>query len=368
MRPFQPLSAVDQLTKHLRQQILMGELSGNMPGTSTLAKALGCSSRTVIASIEQLEREGFLLKQGVGRKSLIQLPDSAEEQKSLRIAILLLIPEDIGLSYMGALEDELEKQGHMVNFVGKSLSEMKHDLSKIKRLVANTEADAWIIEGGTGEVIQWFASQHRPAFALFGRQSDANIAGIGPDKHESTRDIAHYLLQLGHSRICYFLRPQLRPLTPRSPGFAFMEVLEKAGVTTGTYNLPEWDGSIADLHQQLDSLFQITPPTALVIDEPPIFLSALHYLARKGIHAPEHVSLVCTDRDPYFKLLNPSIAHIDWDSRPWVRRMVQWVSHIAEGKVDKRQSRTKTNFIQGGSIGPPKQASSLPNFKTNKSP
>ncbi len=365
MRPFQPLSAVDQLTKHLRQQILMGELSGNMPGTNALAKALECSPRTVIASIEQLEREGFLLKQGVGRKSLIQLPDSAEEQKSLRIAILLLIPEDIGLSYMGALEDELEKQGHSVNFIGKSLSEMKHDLSKIKRLVATTEADAWIIEGGTGEVIQWFASQHRPAFALFGHQSDFDIAGIGPDKHESMRHMARHLLKIGHTRISCFVRSQWLPLPPTSPIRPFMDELEAAGVVTGTYNLPEWDGSIEGLHQQLDSLFQITPPTALVIDEPPIFLSALHHLARKGVLAPEHVSLICTDRDPYFKLLRPSIAHIDWDSRPWVRRMVQWVRNIAEGKVDKRQSRTNTNFVQGGSIGPPKQASSLPNLKTN---
>jgi DNA-binding LacI/PurR family transcriptional regulator len=76
-----------------------------------------------------------------------------------------------------------------------------------------------------------------------------------------------------------------------------------------------------------------------------------HHLARRGVLAPEHVSLACTDGDPYFEMQRPTIAHIRWDSRPWVRRVVQWADGVSQGKIDRRQSLTKAEFVEGGSVG-----------------
>ncbi len=66
---------------------------------------------------------------------------------------------------------------------------------------------------------------------------------------------------------------------------------------------------------------------------------------------PEDVSLVCTDPDPGFAWCLPSVAHIRWDYRPVVRRVVRWVNNVALGKDDRRQSRTKAEFVEGGMVG-----------------
>jgi DNA-binding LacI/PurR family transcriptional regulator len=89
----------------------------------------------------------------------------------------------------------------------------------------------------------------------------------------------------------------------------------------------------------------------MIVDEPPIFFSVQHHLARRGILAPEQVSLVCTDGDPYFEMQRPSIAHIRWDSRSWVRRVIGWANGIANGRTDRRQTLTNAEFVDGGSVG-----------------
>jgi DNA-binding LacI/PurR family transcriptional regulator len=67
---------------------------------------------------------------------------------------------------------------------------------------------------------------------------------------------------------------------------------------------------------------------------------------------PKDVSLVCTDHDPDAAWCEPSVAHIRWDYRPVVRRVVRWAANISHGKQDLRQTLTKAEFVDGGTIGP----------------
>ena len=74
-------------------------------------------------------------------------------------------------------------------------------------------------------------------------------------------------------------------------------------------------------------------------------------LAERGLRVPHDVSLICTDPDRSFIWSNPSVAHIHWDHRPVVRRIVQWVNNVALGKNDRRKSSTKAKVVEGGTVG-----------------
>jgi hypothetical protein len=74
-----------------------------------------------------------------------------------------------------------------------------------------------------------------------------------------------------------------------------------------------------------------------------LFHAAKDHLARHGILAPAQVSLICTEPDPTFAWCRPTIAHLNWDSRPVVR----WVDNVAKDKDDRRQTLTKIEFIEG---------------------
>lgn len=343
------LSAAEQVADHLKEELSKGVWTVKMPGGAALSRELGVGRMTVDAALELLEKEGLLIPQGAGRSRLIS--QSAKVAGSLRVGILPFLTDDFRLDYVMEIQRLLQAEGNTVIFSGKSIDEMGSSVTKVAKLVKEVNADAWIVVAGPKDVLSWFVESSIPAFALFGRRRGLPIASIGPDKENAYRLMVRHLVGLGHRRICMLDRPLRRLPSLGAPELAFLDELEILGVKTSSYNLPDWDGKVDSLGGLLASLWRYTPPSVLIVGEPPLFFSAQLHLARLGILAPKHVSLVCADGDPYFEMLRPSIAHIRWDSRPWVRRVVRWVNSVAHGKFGVQQSLTNAEFITGGSIG-----------------
>ena len=354
MKPFQPLSAIEQLANHLREEIHQGRLHDEMPGINQLASDLGCSPRTVIGAVKQLQHDGLITKQGSGRASKITLGE--HDKPALRIEMILYDREENEYDdispFILQIKRHAENAGHAFSFGSKTLRQLGMDVKRIARYMKGADVDAWIISAGSREVLEWLADGETPAFALFGRRRGLPIAGVGPDKEGGIRDATQRLIELGHQRIVMLTRPSRRLPSPGLPELAFLQALEDAGIMTGGYNLPDWDGTMEGLPKTLTETFRLTPPTAVIVDEPQIFISAQHELARRGILAPEHVSLICTDQDAYFNYFSPSIAHVRYPTEPWARRITQWANHIAAGEEDRRQSLTKATFVEGGTMGP----------------
>ncbi len=200
MEFFKPLSVAEQLVVHLREAISKGELSGHMPGIRCLANSLGVSSNTVTAAVEQLEREGFLQPQGHGRRSLIVLPDNFV-RPAFRVTLLPYERVDIQLDFVVEIQQRLREAGHDVHVAEKSLMDMRLNVSQIARLANKTKTDAWVIFSAPQDILEWFATQSTPSFALFGRFRRLEIAGIGLDKSPAFRSAIRRLVELGHRRI-----------------------------------------------------------------------------------------------------------------------------------------------------------------------
>ncbi len=351
MRAFSSRSTVEQFAAHLREAILRGDLRGKMPGVRRLADMQGVGSNTVIAAIERLEREGYLLPQGPGKRSKIVLPDNVTPQ-GLRVAIMLYEPSDAARGYMVELRHALSQAGHPAHFCAKSLVDVRMDLQRLKRVVAQEQADAWVIFAGSREILEWFAAQPVPVFACGGRRRQVKIAGAGPDKLIAQKTLIDKLVALGHRRIVMLAREERRKPEPALFEQTFLDRLKAHGISTGSYNLPDWKATPAGLGECLDQCFRVTPPTALFIDEMSVFVGAQHYLAQRGILAPQHVSLVCGDPDPAFDWCRPTVAHIDWDPGVLIRRILAWAHQVALGKHRRRQYSIKTTFVNGGTVGP----------------
>lgn len=351
MKPFHPLSAVEQLAEHLKGEIISGTLSHTLPGVHKLAKELGVSPKTVVAAVSELEHEGFLKSQGARKKSLIVRP--CEKSKTApRISILLYDLVDHATPYLIELQRQLEAAGHNANFASKTMLDLERDVQRIAEFVAQNKADAWIVLAGPLDVLEWFASQPFPVFACFGRRQGVPIAGGGPDKQSAVRKGVQRLFELGHRRIVMFAREERRKPNPGLIEQAFLNEIACHGIKVGIYNLPDWEETPEGFIRCLDSLFQFTPPTALLLDEASFLIIAQQHLARRGLFAPQDVSMICCDPDPTFSWFLPRVAHIQWEPQPIIRRIVRWVGNIESGKPDKRQTPTKAKFIEGGTIGP----------------
>ena len=322
-----------------------------MPGVPTLAAELGVDHKAVASAIRLLEQDGLLIGQGTGRPRRIALPEGTAAARPLRVAILDYDPLRQTEGYMTELRHFLEKAGHTAFFTPKSLTELGMKVTRIRRLVDTVEADAWVVSSGSREVLEWFSARPEPVFAQFGRRSGLPIAATGPDKPSAYAAATRRLVELGHRRIVLLCHEERRVPQPGATERAFLAELKAHGIPTGEFNLPNWEDTKEGFQVLLERLFQVTPPTALLVDEASLFIAAQQFLAKRGLQVAEDVSLVCTDPNPDFIWCEPSIAHIRWEVRPVIDRIVRWAANVSRGKDDRRQSLTKAEFVDGGTVG-----------------
>lgn len=352
MQELKILSMPEQIAAYLRGGIASGRWRGTMPGRAELAKQLGVGVTSMEEALRQLEQEGLLASQGAGRMRSILNSQGDAARRRLRIAVLTYEGSALGRNYLTELIHLLRGAGHDAFFTRTSLMELGMDGKRVARLVKETEADAWIMCSATREITEWFASQPVPAFSLFGRRRGVSIASVGPEKSSAYAAAARRLIELGHQRIVLLVRPDRRLPVPGTPERAFLAELAAHGISPGPYHLPDWEGGIDGFHARLGRLFQLTPPTALIVDEVMLFVATQQFLARKRLLVPEDVSLAIMEADPVFEWCRPTVAQVRWDRLAVLRRVVGWANNIARGKKDLRETLTRAEFIDGGTIGP----------------
>lgn len=357
MHPIRILSVTEQVAAHLRQGVNDGRWSGRLPGVLRLATECDVSTGVVRAALRQLEAEGLLSGHGLGRSRSIATAGAARAVATpLRVAILRhdarLADNPQTSMVLTEIVHSLETAGHKVSFCKKSQIELKHNVRHLTRHLAETPADAWVVESGSRPLLEWCASQSTPCLALYGRSGDLPLARTGPDVVPAYQAATRHLLALGHRRMVFIVSAAHRKPSPGKIARAFLEDLNAHGVPTGDYNLPDWEETPEGFSRLLEKLFKSTPPTALIIDEIPHFFAAVAFCARHGIRVPGQVSLVSTDCDAMLDWCHPGFAHMRWDNAPIVRRVVRWAAAVRKGKPDRKTINFPAEFVPGGSIGP----------------
>lgn len=322
-----------------------------MPGIKQLTLELGANHKTIEGAVSILEKEGILVGRGPRRRKKIEMPRKAFKQ-SLKIGILLFEHDDRKLGYMSEILFGLNEAGFTPFILSASLSELGMDVKRVASLVGETNADAWLVLAGSEEVLSWFADQKLPTFALFGRWANLSIAGAGPSKAAAYRQATRKLLACGHQRIVLLARSQRKLPQPGLPEQAYLKALEEGGIQVSDYHFPFWKNSKENFYKCLDSLFKVTPPTALIVQEFNLFGAVEQFLGTHGVRVPDDLSLICADSDVLFYWRNPSIASFRFDSKSWVRHALRWALKISTGEEYLRQIRSKAEYIDGGTVGP----------------
>ncbi|MGA0900779.1 MAG: substrate-binding domain-containing protein [Luteolibacter sp.] len=345
------LSASQQVANHLRGEIARGRWTEVMPGCNHLLRELGVGRNTIDAALLILEEEGLLAPQGIGRRRRI-IGTRNPDLKALTIQLLLYEKGEATRPFLLDLVHALRELGITTEFTGKTLDDLKMDRKKVIRFVEKTEADIWLVQGASREILEWFATQPVPAFAIMGRLASVDIAGVGTLKSPAVDQAVKRLVELGHRRVVMMTRPERRRPQPGLFERQFLESLEASGLRVGPYNLPDWDNDPQSFRRCLESLFAHTPPTALFFSEAQLHISALHFFSGRGLRVPRDVSMICHDSDSAFDWQMPVVSHLRWDSKMLARHVLRWVRQVARGKANRRQKLIKAEFVEGETIAP----------------
>ncbi len=341
---------VEQVVEALREDLEAGRWTGTMPGRDRLARELGVNGRTVDRALSQLETEGMLESQGEGRARKITL--KARRTTVLEVKFVLYERSDRFADYVLELQRRLESAGHRLTFGSKSLIELKQDPVRVARMVEAEPAPAWILQAAARPVLKRFSQSPVPFFACFGSMEALPIAGAGPRYLPPLREALEILIDRGHRKIVMLAREERRTGELGVFEQGFLDELEGRGISTGPYNLPEWEESPEGLRECLDRLFAVSPPTAVFIEDRLLCLAVKNYLAAQRGAKLRQVVLICTDYGPSLDWCDPPIPHFKWDKQAVVRRMLRWVDNVARGKKDLLQQLTPAKLVGGDCIMP----------------
>ena len=355
MEPLRRSYLVEQTAGHLRERLRDTPAGTKIQGVIRLAAQLGVSKTTVRSALRMLEADGLLSLSDDGFSRIVNehaIPNS----RVFRIGILLydaLASENsTSQQLLLDLQDQLEKSGFVCFLSSFSQVELRHDAKRISRCVAKTPADAWVVVAGSFELLGWFVEQRIPCIAIAGRRRTYPIAAVSPDTLGSFLQVTRTLIGLGHRRIVFLCRKQLRFPEPGHVVKAFMEEMSAHGIPVSDYNVPDWEETREGMKILLNSLFRVTPPTAIIIANIQVIPALLQFLGNRRLTVPAQISLVASDDDPSFEWCDPEFSRIRWNSAPAIRRIVRWATAIHCGREDLKQVVYPSEFVEGGTIGP----------------
>lgn len=348
------LTAPEQVAEWFRRGILAGEWVEIMPGESVLSAELGLDAKIVGRALRQLEEEGLLENQGKRRRRRIVSSASVRLSRTgpLRIAMLGGAANHRRAYFLGDLPYLLSAAGHAVFFAKRSTVELGDHLGRIEGLVRDTEADAWIVLGGSSKLLGWFEQQPTPVISVWGRHHGMTMARVEPDRSVAYAGLANELIGLGHRKMVMMARHGRRMPTPGPNEQTFLDVLGQNGIQVSSYHLPDWVETGAGYQEALERLFKLTPPTAIIVDDVSLFTVTLQFLAGRGLKVPADVSLACTENEQSLGWCEPEVSHISWNRDEMINRVLKWAKRISMGKPDVGATSCKAWFVRGGTIGP----------------
>lgn len=359
---------VDQTVDHLRERIHSGEWGGHLPGERRLAALLGVSRPTVVAAVARLVAEGSLINNGARRGLKIDLSvrDEKTRKKSLRVTILLRWPlERVSPASQRTVLRIMtlyRSLGHAIDHVAIPAGADHRKADYLQKLVRAHPSDAWIAVDGTAEALAWFVARGLPVFAVAGSFHGLPVAaGFGMDTRPVMKTVVRRLVALGHRRIVLICFRTAREPEPGPMLRTFREELTEAGIKPGEYNVPDWEETPQGVLHLLESLFHLTPPTAILCHNLGVSVAVHTFLARRGLRIPGDVSLVSlvgADALAYWSALGVRFAHVEVNAATHFNRLRRWTDNLVKGREDTRQVFGRGSFIEADTVGaaPPDKA------------
>ena len=361
MHPVPRLSLVEQSALHLQRGIESGRWQGALPGVVRLAAELGVSKDTMEAALVLLEQRGCIISRGPGKRREVAatttLPAIA---RTLRIGLLLR--EELGKSvpltqeiFLKLIHD-LEAMGHKPVLAPKSQAELGHDPARIGRMMVKCQADAWVLSGAPAALADWLHDHELPAILLGGQHGKHPFAHASMNSSKAIHETVRRLIELGHQRIVLVCLPDWVRPEPGQTVQAFFKQLADAGLPASEYNAPYHETTPEGFANLLDSLFRLTPPTAMIVPNPHYAYAVIGFLGNRGLAVPRDMSLVVRGSDPAFDWIRPRLAHFQCPTDDLIRHIVRWVDRCAKGKSDHQSKIVNATLVPGDTIAPPPPA------------
>jgi DNA-binding LacI/PurR family transcriptional regulator len=361
LKSFQRQSLADQAADYLRSALASKRWKGVLPGIRQLTAELKVSRTCLDRALARLTHEGLIEAGEAGHpRRIVERGDSApQERKIRRVGCLLDVPlynQDAPTREgMNAIREALDARGIEFTISRKTLRDLAQPRSLLPGLIGHQQADCWMVQGASKDIIKWFTEQSLPFLCLGGRVRDLPVSAVGYDASSGVAAAVGHFVAAGHQRIVMPVPNWWRcdECGPSLSEEKFTERMKQAGLRVGPFNLPLWDNTPAGWLKLLDELFSFTPPTAIIVHVVPMLVALQSFMMERGLRIPQDVSVILLAGTPTIDWMRPTVTHFERPSTEYVDAIVNWVQRLGTESATHEKVMLPGIFHEGATVAPP---------------
>ncbi len=353
------ISLTSQVFAYIRKRMETGEWQDYLPSERSLCDMLQVSRPTIRTALHQLGKEGLLdIKRG--RRS--RLSKASKPPRNFKTRVVGLISHEpistmppVSLRGISRMREYLVEQG----FSTVSLVCQHHSapakLRSIETFLRQNNVLCCVLVSVNKEIQQWFARHAIPSLVLGSCHPSVNLPSFDVDYRSVCRHAAGVLLRKKHTHIALVL-PNSGIAGELASEQGFHEAF-KPHHGAGELNpvVVRHTGTARNITTRLDALFNSDrPPSALIVAKPWHVFAVIIYLLKHGLSVPEKVSLIARDQDLRFSFVEPAIAHYQFKSDMFERRLSRFiVKLISQGGLSREPQLIFPDYFEGGTVSLP---------------
>lgn len=349
-----PNSLITNTIEAIRKQILGNRFRENLPGEPRLASELGVSRGTLRRALEALENEGLVApaRQGESRK-VVANGRSEGAPKERLVAVLISKPvENLPLGTQLAfrdLEERTRQEGIRFVYHISEANRLSQPTRRLNALLAEHEADLWLLHEASRPVAQFFKSIGISAIICGGPGPDVGLPICGFNGSAAVRHAIGVFTRAGHRDIVMATRFP-RPIREK----LMREEFEKRGMPFDMdRNMPCWENDREKLERLLvERLEDPARSTAWILNGLDALIMIFSTLLTLRLQVPKDVSILSMGSDPMLDCFRPAVGHYSSPHRILATAIAGMIRDELTSPGGKpRHRRLETEYVPGGSVG-----------------
>ena len=353
-----------RVADQLSEEILSGQRRGQLPGIRGLMTEYRVSKNTMMLAIRRLEEYGYLCPAERGKARTIVPIETSNGDGSKKLARVLFITHRqrtqlyrTEFDVKKVLRKKVQQSGREFESIAYPEILKPEGVAGLSEFFTNNPADVYLVTRVHQQCARWLARSPHPIIYLGGHLAPECLPRVTYELEEMVSVAIEELVRLGHHRIVFIHPEEFMDSTLFEGDWGIClrirELLKGYGVKASPYHYPRWGRSKREFRKHLKKMFQITPPTALVLSEPWMIPACLCFFIRNGIRYPEDVSLICLERSPLFEDCSPKISCIKKSIGNYTSKIISVIDEmLLVGSVSSQRTITAmTTFHKTKSIG-----------------
>ena len=326
-----------------------------LPSERALCASLHVSRNTLRAALSHLKEQNIIKSiHPIGTKIIGNSPNKPQEISKTIGILAPVAPENMRphlALIIDRLRGDLAEIGYLLHIHCGEHFFRSNAPAALDKLVKRHTYACWLLMLAEEHVKQWFYKNKINCVVSGSCQPDHPLPFVDVDFRALCRHAVGQILAAGHRDIALLL-DQSKKGGDLDSEQGFNEGIEQTKTHDVSHRIIRHQGNPESIGRTLSRIFSAkSPPTAIIICNPYIYLYTHTWLQSQGLRIPDDISLVCRDNDFFLQFIYPRPSYYGINPQIFACKLFKLILEtINSGGVPPRSIRIMPDYEKGDSL------------------